>query len=112
MVYLPQVDLHNALGLGKDVPMYGTVNYDAIRVLIPETEEFLESRVPYPMGFFPRSANGRIDDPNAGWKGKGTWASYSTYPAWHVEGGYLDGGNAGNGSKAVKFQMRPNPLAH
>ncbi len=112
MVYLPQVDLHNALGLGKDVPMYGTVNHDSIRVLLPETEQFLELRVPYPMGFFPRSANGSIDDPDAGWKGKGTWASYSTYPAWHVEGGYLDGGNAGHGSKAVKFQMRPNPLAH
>ena len=112
MVYLPQVDLHNALGLGKDVPMYGTVNYDAMRVLLPETDQFLELRVPYPMGFFPRSGNGRVDDPNAGWKGKGTWASYSTYPAWHVEGGYLDGGNAGTGSKAVKFQMRPNPLAH
>jgi hypothetical protein len=59
------------------------------------------------MGFFSRSSNVRIDDPKAGWKGKG-WSSYSTYTPWHVEGV----GTQGNGSKAVKFQMRPNPLAN
>ena len=107
MTYLPQVDRHNALGLGKDVPMYGTVNYDSIRAVLPQTKQFAELRVPYPMGFFSRSSNGRIDDPKAGWKGKGLWSSYSTYTPWHVEGI----GTQGNGSKAVKFQMRPNPLA-
>ena len=63
------------------------------------------------MGYFSRSANGRIDDPNTGWKGRGLWSSFSTYTPWQVEGEYSDGGNAGNGSKAVKFQMRPHPLA-
>ncbi len=28
-------------------------------------------RVPYPMGFYTRSLDGRIDDPNGGWKGRG-----------------------------------------
>jgi hypothetical protein len=107
MTYLPQVDRYDALGLGKDVPMYGTVNYDSIRALLPQTNQFVELRVPYPMGFFSRSSNARIDDPKAGWKGKGIWSSYSTYTPWHVEGV----GTQGNGSKAVKFQMRPNPLA-
>ena len=110
--YLPQVDLHNVLGLGQDTPMYGTTNYDALQVLLPETGQFLQLRVPYPMGFFSRSSNGRIDDPNTGWKGRGLWSSFSSYTPWHIEGEYSDGGNTGNGSKAVRFQMRPHPLAH
>jgi hypothetical protein len=103
--YLTHVDLHDALGLGKDAPMYGSVNTDAIEVLDPRTKQFVTLRVPYPMGFFPRSANGRIDDPRAGWKGKGLWADFASYAGWHIEGG------PGTLPKAVKFQIRPNPLA-
>jgi hypothetical protein len=106
MTYLPQVDRHDTLGLGKNVPTYGTVNTDMLVAFRPENNQFVALRVPYPMGFFSRSANGRIDDPNTGWKGKGLWSSFSSYTPWHVEGG-----KDGHGSKAVKFQMRPNPLA-
>jgi hypothetical protein len=49
--------------------------------------------------------DGRIDDPDAGWKGRGVWANYGTNFNWHTEGG------KGTTSKMVKFQMRPNPLA-
>ena len=35
-------------------------------------------RVPYPMGFFAKGLDGRIDDPNAGWKGRGLWSSAAT----------------------------------
>ena len=31
-------------------------------------------RVPYPMGFYTRGMDARIDDPKAGWKGRGIWA--------------------------------------
>jgi len=103
--YLTHVDLHDALGLGKDAPMYGSVNTDAIEALNPRTRQFVTLRVPYPMGFFPRSANGRIDDPKAGWKGKALWADFASYAGWHIEGG------PGTLPKAVKFQIRPNPLA-
>src|SRR5881296_343129 len=103
--YLTHMDLHDALGLGKDAPMYGSVNTDAIEVLNLQTRQFVTLRVPYPMGFFPRSANGRIDDPKAGWKGKGLWADFASYAGWHIEGG------PGTLPKAVKFQLRPNPLA-
>jgi hypothetical protein len=106
MTYLPQVDLHDTLGLGKDVPLYGTVNTDMLVAFVPNRKQFVTLRVPYPMGFFSRSANGRIDDPKSGWKGKGLWSSFSSYIPWHVEGG-----KEGHGSKAVKFQMRPSPLA-
>ncbi len=104
------MDVHDVLGLGADAPMYGSVNTDAFEVIQRSTRQFVTLRVPYPLGFFPRSANGRVDDPQAGWKGRGLWASYSTYATWHIEGGRGEGG-PGVLPKAVKFQMRPNPLA-
>ncbi len=108
--YLTHMDFHDTLGLGKDAPIYGSVNTDAMEVLSPNTGQYVTLRVPYPLGFFPRSGNGRVDDPDAGWKGKGFWASFSTYATWHIEGGRGEGG-PGVRPKAVKFQMRPDPLA-
>ena len=99
------MDIHDVLGLGRDAPMYGSVNTDSLDVWSPRSKQFVTLRVPYPLGFFPRSATGRIDNPNAGWKGKGLWSSYSIYAPWHIEGG------KGAHQKVVKFQMRPNPLA-
>jgi hypothetical protein len=49
--------------------------------------------------------DGRIDDPNGGWKGKGLWATTSTRAPFHMEGG------KGTRPKVVKFQLRPDPLA-
>ena len=46
-----------------------------------------------------------IDDPGAGWKGRGLWATYSTRAMFHLEGGKE------SRPKAVKFQLRPDPLA-
>ena len=103
--YLTQIDHHDVLGLGRDVPLYGVVNTDSLEVFVPDTEQFVTLRVPYPMGFFSRSSGGRIDDPTTGWKGKGLWSSYSNYAAWHLEGG------PGTKQKSVKFQIRPHPLA-
>ena len=103
--YLTQIDHHDVLGFGPETPVYGVVNTDSLEVFVPATGEFVTLRVPYPMGFFSRSSVGRIDDPAAGWKGKGLWSSYSNYAAWHLEGG------PGTLQKAVKFQVRPHPLA-
>jgi hypothetical protein len=105
MLYLTQIDRHNALGLGKDVVMAGDVNSDSFFVVMPQSGEVMTLRVPYPLGFFSRSASGRIDDPNAGWKGRGLWSSFSTYTPWHQEGG------KGTRPKIAKFQVRPNSLA-
>jgi hypothetical protein len=103
--YLAQMDSHDVLGLGKDSPIYGNVNTDSLEVMVQKTKEFVTLRVPYPLGFFSRSAVGRIDDPKTGWKGKALWSNFSTYAAWHVEGG------KGTKQKALKFQIRPSPLA-
>ena len=46
-----------------------------------------------------------VDDPEAGWKGRGIYATYGAAAAWHVEGGPVEPGNL------VKFQIRPHPLA-
>src|SRR2546425_235554 len=62
-------------------------------------------RVPYPLGFYTKWLDGRIDDPNAGWKGRGLWATVSTRAPFHMEGG------KGTTSKVLKFQLRPDPLA-
>jgi hypothetical protein len=75
--------------------------------LEPGTDKVVHFRVPYPMGFYSRGMDGRIDDPNTGWKGRGVWASMGTFPVWHQEGG-----DEGRGPEIVKFQVRPNPLAY
>ena len=103
--YLLHIDTFDTLGLGRDSPVYGSVNTDSFELFSSSTKQFVTLRVPYPHGFFPRSGTGRIDDPRSGWKGKGFWGSYATYASWHIEGG------KGTLPKAVKFQMRPNPLA-
>jgi hypothetical protein len=106
MLYLTQVDRDNALGLGNNVALSGDINADSLVAVLPQSrEKIISLRVPYPMGFFSRSASGRIDDPKTGWKGRGVWSNYSTYAPWHIEGG------KGTMSKIVKFQVRPNPLA-
>ena len=104
--YYNWVDQHNALGLGKNIPIANGSNSDSLLVLMPDTGEWIVMRVPYPQGFFSRGLDGRIDDPNAGWKGRGVWATYGAAVTWHIEGG--------KGAKPgiVKFQVRPNPLAN
>ena len=89
MLYLGNIDHHDALGLGKDVLLEGDVNADSFWVMVPQNGQMqtLTLRVPYPLGFHSRHAAGRIDDPKAGWKGRGLWSSYSMYTPWHQEGG-------------------------
>ena len=40
--------------------------------------KFIELRVPYPMGFFAKGLDGRIDNAAAGWKGRELWSTYAT----------------------------------
>ncbi len=104
--YYNWVDQFDTFGMGKNIPIATANDSDALEALDPKTGKFLVMRVPYPMGFFAKSMDGRIDDPNAGWKGKGLWSTYATRTPWHIEGG------KGTTSKAVKFQLRPDPLAN
>ena len=78
----------------------------AFQPLNPTTGRFVVLRVPYPLGFYSRGLDGRIDNPSGGWKGRGVWADFGSNLVWHLEGGKQAR------SALVKFQMRPDPLAH
>ena len=49
--------------------------------------KWVNMRVPYPLGFFAKWMDGRIDDPNAGWKGRGLWTTYGNRTPFHIETG-------------------------
>ncbi len=104
--YYNWVDQFDTLGLGANVPMAPGSGSDSLLALLPETGEWVVLRVPYPLGFFARGLDGRIDDPNAGWKGRGLWANYGSNLNWHIEGG------KGMQSSVIHFQLRPHPLAN
>ena len=101
--YYTWVDQFDILGLGRNVPI--NTGNESGALLALKDGEWVVMRVPYPLGFYTKWMDGRIDDPNAGWKGKGLWATYGTRTPFHLETG------KGTPSKVVKFQLRPDPLA-
>jgi hypothetical protein len=102
--YYTWVDHHNAVGLGDNVPI-STANLQDGFVALKDGKMIL-MRVPYPMGFYAKGMDARIDDPNAGWKGRGLWSASGDRTPWLNE--------LGKGARplAVHIQVRPNPLAH
>ncbi len=103
--YYNWVDQHNVMGFGANTPFATGSNSDSVLMLNPQTKEWKTFRVPYPMGYYSRGMDARIDDPNAGWKGRSLYSNYGTHFVWHIEGG------KGTKGKIVRFQIRPNPLA-
>ena len=101
--YYDFVDRFDMLGVGKDVPIATGNLSESLLALVDG--RFLTLRVPYPLGFFAKGMDGRIDDPKGGWKGKGIFTTWATRAPFHAEGG------KGTTSKLVKFQMRPDPLS-
>jgi hypothetical protein len=100
--YYNFIDRFDMLGIGKDVPLATGNGSEALLALVDG--KFMTFRVPYPMGFYAKGIDGRIDDPKGGWKGKGIWSTYATRAPFHAEGG------KGTTSKLVKFQVRNSPL--
>jgi hypothetical protein len=101
--YYSWVDQHNTFGLGEDVPMStGNLNDGLIAL---KDGKMVVLRVPYPIGFYAKGLDGRIDDPKAGWKGRGLWAANGDRTPWLIEGG------KGTKPLAAHFQLRPDPLA-
>ena len=101
--YYNFVDRFDMLGVGKNIPMATGNESEGLLALVDG--KFLTFRVAYPMGYYGKGMDGRIDDPNAGWKGKAIYTTFATRAPFHAEGG------KGNTSKLVKFQVRPDPLA-
>jgi hypothetical protein len=104
--YLDWIDQFDTFGLGRNVPFAPGTNSDSVIAFLPKEQKFLQFRIPYPLGFYARGVDGRIDDPNAGWKGKGLWTTYASVTPWHYEGG------VGSQPKVVNLKLRPDPLAH
>ena len=101
--YYDWVDQYDTLGLGKNTPIITGNSSDSLIALV--NGKFVVMRIPYPLGFFAKGMDGRIDDSKAGWKGKGVWTTWGTRTAFHSETG------KGTLPKVVHFQMRPDPLA-
>ena len=101
--YYTWVDQFDTFGLGKDVPM-ATGNANEL-LLALVNGQWVNLRVPYPLGYYAKWMDGRIDDPSGGWKGKGLWSTFGNRTPFHIEGG------KGTLPKVVRFQLRPDPLA-
>jgi hypothetical protein len=101
--YYTWVDWWGALGLGENVPI--ETGNASEGLLVWHDGAWVVLRVPYPLGFYTKWMDGRIDDPNTGWKGRGIWTTISTRTPFHMETG------RGTTSKVMKFQVRPDPLA-
>jgi hypothetical protein len=102
--YYTWVDQHDTANLGANVPIATANLYDGLHAWV--NGEFVTLRVPYPLGFYAKGLDGRIDDPNAGWKGRGLWVTSGDRTPWLKEGG------KGTKPLVVHFQVRPDPLAH
>ena len=105
MHYYNWVDQFNTLGLGSNVPVVNGSNDDALHALVDGS--FVTIRSPYPIGgLYTKGLDGRIDDPNTGWKGRGWYTSHNMSLAFHQEGG------KGMSGGVYRIQLRPDPLAH
>jgi hypothetical protein len=101
--YYTWVDQFDTLGLGANTPINTGNASEGLLAL--KDGRWVVLRVPYPMGFYTKWMDGRIDNPNGGWKGRGVWATVSTRAPFHMETG------KGTTSKVLHFQLRPDPLA-
>jgi hypothetical protein len=101
--YYTWVDQFSTLGLGENVPI--NTGNESEGLLVLKDGKWVVLRVPYPLGYYTKWMDGRIDDPNGGWKGRGLWSTVSTRAPFHMETG------KGATSKVVRFQLRPDPLA-
>ena len=101
--YYTWVDQFDTFGLGPNTPINTGNASEGLLAL--KDGKWVVLRVPYPTGYYTKWMDGRIDDPKAGWKGKGLWTTVSTRTPYHMETG------KGTTSKVIKFQLRADPLA-
>ena len=101
--YYTWVDQFDTLGLGSNTPIDTGNGSEGLLAL--KDGKWVVLRVPYPLGYYTKWMDGRIDDPRGGWKGRGLWSTVSTRAPYHMETG------KGTSSKVIRFQLRPDPLS-
>jgi len=101
--YYVWVDQFDTLGMGRDTVILNGTGSDSLLAFDPKTEKFTVIRIPYPLNSYTRGLDGRIDDPAAGWKGRGLWFTNGLDPLIHSEV---------QKSYVGWVQFRPDPLAH
>jgi hypothetical protein len=111
--YFNWTDQQGASGFPPNTPMATGSNSDSINVLLPNANngqgQWVDLRIPYPLGFYARGLDARVERQNApagfaGWKDRAIWSNYGTHFVWHIEGG------KGVKGKEVRFQVRQTPL--
>lgn len=100
--YYTWVDQFDTLGLGENVPIATGNLFDGVHAKVGD--DMVTLRVPYPLGFYAKGMEGRIDHPNEGWKGRGLWVTSGDRTPWLKEDG------VGTKPLVVHFQVRANPL--
>jgi hypothetical protein len=103
MHYYVWVDRFNASGLGPNTIIVNGSSSDALLAFHQESETWSILRVPFPLNYYTRLLDARIDDADAGWKGRGIWSNYSSTTNLHTET---------LRPAVVHIQIRPDPLAY
>jgi streptogramin lyase len=101
--YYIWVDQFDTLGMGKDIIIMNGTGSDSLLVFDQKTEKFTVIRIPYPLNSYTRGLDGRVDNAQAGWKGRGLWFDNGLDPMIHSEVPQ---------SYVGWVQFRPDPLAH
>jgi hypothetical protein len=101
--YYTFVDQQNVSGLGANTPIATGNLFDGVHAFV--NGRFVTLRLPYPLGLYAKGFEGRIDNPRAGWKGRGLWVPSGDRAPWQYETG------KGTRPLVVHMQVRPNPLA-
>ena len=52
------------------ITIQSVMKWSAVSALPP-----LPSEIPYPLSFYAKGLDGRIDQSNAGWQGRGLWST-------------------------------------
>lgn len=98
------VDNHDVFGLGAGTPYFANSSGDEILAYLPGKKDFVSLRIPYPLSFYARGLDGRIDNAQGGWKSRALWVTNNLIPQWHQERG------EGSTASVLKIQLRPSPL--
>ena len=99
--YYTWVDQHDTLGLGANVPIATGNLFDGVHALVDG--KFVTLRIPYPLGFYAKGLEGRIDD--------AARRMERTRPLGHERRSHAVAQGGGQGRQALGRTLPGSPLA-